>query len=125
MNREAERKRLVELLGDYLYSEQIADHLLDNGVVAPPVKVGDWIWYVCQNEVHKAKVREIHYEAANYGKCHYSFWIYAKDLKNKRQIICTPKNETIEVEGVGCKEEISVHLTREEAEKSLKGDAGE
>ena len=31
-----DRDRLIELLGDYLYSEQIADHLLANGVIVPP-----------------------------------------------------------------------------------------
>ena len=49
MNREAERKRLVELLGDYLYSEQIADHLLANGVIVPPCKVGDKVYYFSEN----------------------------------------------------------------------------
>lgn len=48
MNREAERKRLVELLGDYLYSEQIADHLLDNGVIVPPVKVGQTVYRIVE-----------------------------------------------------------------------------
>ena len=32
------RDRLIELLGDYLYSEQIADHLLANGVT-----VQEWV----------------------------------------------------------------------------------
>jgi hypothetical protein len=38
------RDRLIELLGDYLYAEQIADHLLANGVVVPPCKVGDTVY---------------------------------------------------------------------------------
>ncbi len=36
-----DRDRLIELLQDYLYSEQIADHLLANGVIVPPCEVGD------------------------------------------------------------------------------------
>ena len=35
-----DRDRLIELLGDYLYSEQIADHLLANGVIVQ--KQGEW-----------------------------------------------------------------------------------
>ena len=56
MNREAERKRLVEILkenchckGDdctqcrsngLCFTQREADHLLENGIVVPPVKVG-------------------------------------------------------------------------------------
>lgn len=59
MNRESERKRLVELLKktplcnrdfDLQYSdgtiEVFADHLLDNGIVVPPVKVGQEVWVI-------------------------------------------------------------------------------
>ena len=41
-----DRERLIELLGDYLYSEQIADHLLANGVIAPPCKVGQTVYII-------------------------------------------------------------------------------
>ena len=49
MNREAERQRLVELIKDSLIkhigkscllAENIADHLLDNGVIVPGCKLG-------------------------------------------------------------------------------------
>ena len=40
------RERLIELLGDYLYSEKIADHLLKNGVIVPPCKVGQTVYRV-------------------------------------------------------------------------------
>ena len=58
MNREAERKRLVELLKDaerkYLcngtnipqMAEFIADHLLDDGWMRPPVKVGQIVYEI-------------------------------------------------------------------------------
>ena len=58
MNREAERKRLVELLKDaerkYLcngtnipqMAEFIADHLLYNSIFAPPCKIGAEVFYV-------------------------------------------------------------------------------
>lgn len=44
MTNDKQKDRLVELLGDYLYSEQIADYLLANGIIVPPCKVGDIIW---------------------------------------------------------------------------------
>lgn len=69
MNRESERKRLVELLqikscwyndcetgcdkcGNVGISdtdiEKIADHLLDNGIVVPPVKVGQTVYCIVE-----------------------------------------------------------------------------
>lgn len=83
VNREAERKRLVELIGskvcdDYSpncdeYSPhtcekcyanscrigELADHLLDNGVVVPPVKVGDKIYYLIGKKVFNLTVEKI------------------------------------------------------------------
>lgn len=55
MNREAERKRLIETLSWIRYKafptdekawEFIADRLLDDGVIVPPCKVGDKVYYV-------------------------------------------------------------------------------
>lgn len=62
MNRESERKRLVELvksapygsqtLGEYFNTSYIENcivaHLLDNGIVVPPVKVGQTVYIVAQ-----------------------------------------------------------------------------
>lgn len=56
----SERERLVELLeycpipfrrtlGDIFYKsviEKIADYLLENGVIVPPVKVGQTVYYI-------------------------------------------------------------------------------
>ena len=60
MNRESERKRLVELTRKHLKEElgmnihtdileKYADHLLDNGIVVPPVKVGQTLYLVRQD----------------------------------------------------------------------------
>ena len=63
MNRESERKRLVVLLSQFERTcpdnctgleksctqcvlEQKADHLLDNGIVVPPVKVGQTVYCI-------------------------------------------------------------------------------
>lgn len=57
------RERLVELLGDYLYAEQIADHLLNNGVIVPPCKVGDKVYYICENSLNWSVHPNTIYEA--------------------------------------------------------------
>lgn len=66
------RDRLIELLdkgnetfrngegdcGDLL--EHLADHLLSEGVIVPPCKVGDTIWYINQNySIQSAEVTRI------------------------------------------------------------------
>ena len=58
------RDRLVELLGDYLYSEQIADHLIANGVIVPPCKIGQIVYVVSRYyagdwEVYKCEIDEL------------------------------------------------------------------
>lgn len=47
------RERLIELLGDVLTKhnlpENIADYLLENGVIFPPCKVGDDLYWIDEN----------------------------------------------------------------------------
>ncbi len=138
------RDRLIELLkqGDKTFADKytgkvmlnidklyefISDYLLENGVIVPPCKVGDWMWYVYQNEINKAKVEEISYDASKHGYYSYSFTAYAYDFKNKRQVTYHPINETQknksninEVEGMSFGEEVFIFLTKEEAEAALK-----
>ena len=106
--------------------EKIADYLLENGVIVPPCKVGDWIWYVYRNEINKAKVEEINYDASKHGYYSYNFSIYAYDFKNKRQVTYHPINETTKnksningVEGMDFGEDVYIFLTKEEAEQAL------
>ena len=79
VNREAERKRLVELLSQFERTcpenctgleksctqcvlEQKADYLLDNGIVVPPVKVGQTV-YRLDEFVWKSDCKECeHYD---------------------------------------------------------------
>ena len=99
MNREAERKRLVELLGDYLYSEQIADHLLDNGIIVPPVKVGQTVYII--TEVSKTII-----EVAVIG-----VWQCALNIALITEV------GTIHQNSIGK----TVFTSREDAEKALEG----
>jgi hypothetical protein len=66
MNRESERKRLVEILkqnchcinedcekcssNGICFTHREADHLLDNGIFVPPVKVGDMVYFVIEDD---------------------------------------------------------------------------
>ena len=64
-----ERERLIELLNkkydhfcdqcgvnkDSRYTEDLADYLLENGVIAPPLKVGDTVWV---KEMGSGKIKE-------------------------------------------------------------------
>lgn len=79
MNREAERKRLVELMCKQTCNynscensidcvhckyvslcdeevEDLADALLDNGIVVPPVKVGDKVYCVFEGDVFDEEI---------------------------------------------------------------------
>ena len=48
------RERLIELIaesalkGDYTYIPDVADYLLENGVIVPPCKVGDTLYVISQ-----------------------------------------------------------------------------
>ena len=63
-----ERERLKELISQVQYMGglecKLADHLLSNGVIVPPCKVGDKIyWYNMGGEIVEADVRKIMYAA--------------------------------------------------------------
>lgn len=119
------RERLIGLIQDSVdgcarhWAEVIADYLLENGVVVPPCKVGQTIYYHFQFSnkrilpfVQRAKVKQI----------------FCLDTKMKFKI---------EVELIDAKEKgimkffnfddfgKTVFLTREEAEAKLKGGAEE
>lgn len=64
------KERLIEILkgSEYVKFECmfnnidigfIADHLLANGVIVQPVKVGQTVWYISFGKVHKGKCHAI------------------------------------------------------------------
>ena len=110
-----ERERLVELLlewgnkeNDGVRAESIADYLVENGVVVLPCKVGDTVYEICERrrsgKWQKAIVErvvhgiEIGIDKILTARCGTTTYVYLSRL-----------GET-------------VFLTREEAEKVLKGD---
>lgn len=42
-------------------SEHIADHLLANGVIVPPCKVGDTVYVISETKIREAEIDEIHH----------------------------------------------------------------
>lgn len=111
-----DRERLIELMkkgyenvpvGGFVY-EGIADHLLDNGVIVPPCKVGDTVYYpwiydgqcgVAFSEVESIKI--------------YVNRLPIAIVEDWQSDMPMPTSFTIEDFGE------TIFLTREEAEKAL------
>lgn len=103
-----ERERLIDILNDFpiFHStmkerwmpqavERLADHLLANGVIVPPCKVGDMVYLVCKKK----------YDVDGYGMQWYEDWG-----------IVTLAFRLDMIGNIGK----TVFLSREDAEKALK-----
>lgn len=106
----SERERLIEILNNTLIQgrtledrfyksviEKIADHLLENGVIVPPVKVGDTVYMIVEK---RAKISREYFHFIKKTKLTF--------LNLERVLKYWGK---------------TVFLTKEEAEKALKGGA--
>jgi hypothetical protein len=104
------RDRLIELMwerlcgGDKGWAGEIADYLIANGVIVPPCKVGDKVYTLFCNEVDEGVVVSCEYSRAS-GFSYMSSNGTFPTLFNGQNIGKT------------------VFLTKEEAEKALKGGA--
>ena len=108
------RDRLIELLEqghkEYLYYDQIADYLIANGVILPPMKLGQICFEIApyQNEVRECRVSSITQKADG------SFKIRLTNLREKWVYEITEDD-------IGK----TVFLSREDAEAALqKGVSG-
>ena len=99
MNREAERKRLVELKRQFVenfdcgdcqpenekcrkcLSEKEADHLLDNGIFAPTVKINTFAYFFSRNKVKEGYVERIFVDKSGTKICVCYDGIYIKIFK--------------------------------------------
>lgn len=120
------KERLVELvksapygsetLGEYFntsYIENcIVQHLLENGVIVPPCKVGDKVYYICENSLNWSVRPNTIYEATVTR-------IVITRLGTSLVLHIHNEYGVTEFSSVGdwCK---TVFLTREEAEAKLK-----
>ena len=114
-----EREKLIELIAnahrffleddDYeSLDEYIADHLLANGVIVPPCKVGDKVYVIRQNKVKQCDVVFIGLSAEE--RCsHFNFVEYYADGSFH-------KSYSMVFDVIGK----TVFLTKEEALKALK-----
>lgn len=102
------RDRLAKILQSIAYAgrtyDEFADNLLKSGVIVPPCKVGDVVWWTdgCINFVHSVEVTRIQY-TKEYGFDMSGF------TRNQTHKIFNEKD-------IGK----IVFLTKEEAEKALK-----
>ena len=90
------------------YEEFIADRILANGVIVPPCKVGDTVWFELYGQIESAIIYHCTYELTRKG-CLLS-GAYAKDTRG------------IELSFNANSIWKAVFLTREEAEQALKGE---
>lgn len=108
------RERLIELLEDCgrsqmpmvagleLWADDIADYLLANGVIVPPCKIGDTVWYI--SGIHNSLVKSAKVEEIYHGDGGFAFHLC------RSYTYFTLQQE-------------DVFFTREEAEAKLKGGA--
>ena len=95
-----ERERLIELIQNAVdgcarrWAEVIADHLLSNGVIVPPCKVGDIVWEIDADDPFEEELQVIESKVERF---------YVGTIHNLHLIDCK-----------------TVFLTKEEALKALK-----
>lgn len=108
-----DRDRLVEILQDTLHEwecdvsirtlTEITEHLIANGVICPPCKVGQIVWLVRDGKIEETTVEKI----------------VLKDKGLYLKLLCNSFYETT-CRSIGK----TVFLTREEAEKALERSKG-
>lgn len=115
-----ERERLIELIYKYTenlsardlhkvdFDEKIADYLLENGVVVLPFKVGDMVWIIYDSYVTTGKILAFYIDGVGYMV---DLLVYSKEETVNGNKSLISKDYTIN----------DIFLTKEEAEKALKG----
>lgn len=120
------RERLISLIKDSLFkhidkscllAENIADDLLADGWIRPPCKVGDKIYKVWYAECHNGSTFPDSFECDGcVDEC---------DIKKVITEVNAPSLEFIISNFMGGFKNDVYYLTREEAERALKGGAEE
>lgn len=116
-----ERERLIHLIGEiksYEYGgmatvtdEGLADYLLVNGIIVPPVKVGDKVYIKYQKKIYPVTVYAIRVDTkTNSKRICVDDWLQI-DEYHQHSYTATFKWESIGK---------TIFLTREEAENALK-----
>lgn len=114
------RDRLVDILGELDCDHSpgyIADHLIANGVIVPPCKVGDTVYYISEKYTECTAYREQYNEYSCSG-CD----VYCDSVK-ERYIVEVEINNIHWIFNMWKEFGKTVFLTKEEAEKALKAGA--
>lgn len=100
-----DRDRMIEILQDTLHEwecdvsiktlTEIAEHLIENGVIVLPCKVGDKVYQTDWIRIYESTIREL-------------------EISSTNTVYCT-ENVAFDDRAIGN----SIFLTREEAEKAL------
>lgn len=101
-------------LGDVFHPEfveNIVNNLIEGGAIVPPCKVGDTIWFELYGEVENAVIYSCDISLNSRG-----FWISDVRAKNTHGMEAYFNGKSIGK---------TIFLTREEAERALKGGEGE
>ena len=122
------RDRLIELIRDSIhilhgcFEEIIADHLLANGVVVPPCKVGDTVYFIQCKQIFEGRVilirPFIHKDHTNFHgnvlyECINPFYDDGRTMEHQISVVFKEYGENT-----------IAYLTREEAEAKLKEGKG-
>ena len=101
------KDRLLDMLYDVQDAriDTIADHLLENGVIVPPCKVGQILYVIEAGLINEAKVKEYKYCSNSNNGVHWHIVFEELFAMSEAHI------------------GKSVFYTREEAEQTLKGGA--
>ena len=107
-----ERERLIELLKDggvrdFPYVNALADHLLANGVILPPCKVGDSVYHVYKGDTIVSALVE------DWKKEAFGDWLFRACFSVNGSFVTLLFDDN----NIGK----TVFLTREEAEAALRG----
>ena len=109
------RDRLIYIMNDIVYysvAEELADHLLENGVIVPPCKVGDKVWLI----------KSLNWQQTEWGikEGKVSMIQQKADKSWKFRVTENHSVQDYTVDSIGK----TVFLTKEEAEQALKGGEG-
>ena len=110
-----EKEQLIKLIDEKMMeqltfknlSEVLAEHLLADGWIKPPCKIGDKVWYITNGKIDNAEVVCI--DCRNSGN-HIIAHKYTEETEEIKKL-CVYFSDVNKI----------VYLTKEEAENALKG----
>lgn len=100
-------------------NEDLADHLLANGVIVPPVEVGDEIWVIDREDGEAVDISCVMFLAKSKGCIIATSWINDYDLDETLEFHINETQNNFDTDLKVYPDE-DCFLTKEEAEQALK-----